>query len=583
MTINHDDFTAPETVIENIFYNAEGRIRRIDYRQGAFTEMQYDPETLFLERIASQAAGLPIQDLTMTFNGNGSITEITDGLAGADPGFGHVDRTGRFRYDFKNQLVGIERYGVEAVFEYAEGGSFSRNDEFAEGETLAPAPDAATKLIPVGSADKPYAFDAFGEIASSPSLSATVFDAYGRLIRSQTESHDVFYGYDQTGRRVYKQVVPLNGTDDPELYLYPLETFEVGPKGEESFVNIGSTRLVRMEHGTGKWFYYLKDHLDSSDYLIASDGVPVEQMLYKAYGTEHQPEVLNPRWADHLVQNAAAVPREKTHHRFTGKYLDDDTGLYYYGARYYDPALGRFISPDPLYLADPERCTIHMVSCNLYAYANNNPMAFIDPTGLEITVAGDEAYRRQVEESLQRIDPTARVDRETGEISQSWLHGLWLDIVDFFVPGSGYDTGRELINRAIESEQTTTIRFDAGKAAAGPVDGTDPRTTPADVEISYDPAYLPSVPEFDPATGNVTPVPFDPGIILGHEIIHATHRMAGQHAGWDPVNYTALDGTPHTDRDEEVRTVGVGGTTRPDDITENDLREMLGINPRNDY
>ena len=80
-------------------------------------------------------------------------------------------------------------------------------------------------------------------------------------------------------------------------------------------------------------------------------------MLYKAYGTEHKPEALAPAWASHLADVAAELPREKTHHRFTGKYLDDDTGLYYYGARYYDPALGRFISPDPLYVGDPEQCT----------------------------------------------------------------------------------------------------------------------------------------------------------------------------------------------------------------------------------
>jgi RHS repeat-associated protein len=584
VTIEHEDFTAPEKVIENIAYNAEGRIRRIDYRAGASTDMTYDPETLFLTRIVSQAAGLPLQDLAMTFNENGSITEIVDALAAGQPGRGHVNRSGRFRYDFKNQLISFERYGVTSEFAYAPAGTFTRNDELESGATLAGPATAPTRLLPAGTAAKRYAFDGFGQIVSSPTLRGTVFDAQGRLIRAQTANHEVFFGYDQTGRRLYKRIVPIGDPAAAQLYLFPLESFEVGPRGEESFVHIGSTRLVRMEHGTGRWFYYLKDHLDSSDYVISSAGVPVEQMLYRAYGTEHLPEQLNPAWGQHVADIAGEMPREKTHHRFTGKYLDDETGLYYYGARYYDPSLGRFISPDPLYVADPERCTTNPIACNLFAYANNNPLAFIDPTGLDGVVAGDEAYRRSVEESLQRIDPTARVDKETGEISQSWLHGLWLDIVDFFVPGSGFDAGRDLVSRMVESEQTTTIQFAAGDAAAGPVDPTiDFTTTPGDAVINYDPAFTPPLDEFDPSTGTVTAVVPDPGIVLGHEMIHATHIMAGQISGVSPVAYTGLDGSVRMAMDEEARTVGVGGTSRPDDITENNLREMIGLNPRNHY
>ena len=540
VTIEHPDFAGPETVIEDIVYNAEGRIRRIDYRQGAFTEMTYNPDTLFLTRIVSEARGnVLLQDLTMTFNQNGSITEIVDGLTGSD--FGHIDRSGRFEYDFKNQLTRIERYSETAVFAYTEAGAFERNDEFDRGTTLASAPDAETGLIPTGSAAKPYTFDGFGQIATSPMLTGTVFDAYGRLIRAQTATHDVFFGYDQTGRRIYKQVTPHDAPDASETYLFPMQSFHVGPRGEESFVNIGSARLVRMEHGTGRWFYYLKDHLDSSDYVITSDGVPVEQMLYRAYGTEHQAETLSPDWAQHVTDVSAQLPREKTHHRYTGKYLDDATGLYYYGARYYDPALGRFVSPDPLYMSDPERCGTNPIACNLFAYANNNPMAFIDPTGLDGVVAGDEAYRRQVEENLRRIDPTVRVDSETGEISQSWLHGVRLDIVDFFVPGLGFETGRELVSRVIESEQTTTIRYDPGNAA---VSGADPTvdwiTTPGDAVIDYDPSYTPPLPEFDASTGTVSNQPADPGIVIGHEMIHATHVMAGQVSGVAPARYTGL-------------------------------------------
>ena len=278
------------------------------------------------------------------------------------------------------------------------------------------------------------------------------------------------------------------------------------------------------------------------------------------------------------------MPREKTHHRFTGKYLDDSTGLYYYGARYYDPELGRFTTPDPLYMSDPERCSTNAIACNLFAYANNNPMAFIDPTGLDGVVAGDATFKRQVEENLQRIDPTARVDKETGKISQSWINGAWLDVKNFFTGSNEFKSGRELIQRVVDSPQTTTIQFKANDAATDRTDrSVDWTKTPGNAVIDIDPSFTPKLPEFNAATGKVTEVNVDPGVAIGHELIHATHIMAGQISGTGPSDYTGLDGKPFRSMNEEARTVGVGGTTRPDDITENDLRSMKGINSRNNY
>ena len=119
-----------------------------------------------------------------------------------------------------------------------------------------------------------------------------------------------------------------------------------------------------------------------------------------------------------------------------------------------------------------------------------------------------------------------------------------------------------------------------------PTDPTkDPTTTAGGAIIMYDPAAARTrtSPEFDRSTGVTSTNPADPGIVLAHEQIHASHIQAGQISGMGAATYTGLDGTPHTSMDEEARTVGVGGTPRPDDITENQLRDMIGILPRNNY
>ena len=64
------------------------------------------------------------------------------------------------------------------------------------------------------------------------------------------------------------------------------------------------------------------------------------------------------------------------HYKFTGKEIDRESGLYYYGARYYDPVLGRFISADSIVQSPGDPQTL-----NRYSYCRNNPLLYTDPSG----------------------------------------------------------------------------------------------------------------------------------------------------------------------------------------------------------
>lgn len=73
--------------------------------------------------------------------------------------------------------------------------------------------------------------------------------------------------------------------------------------------------------------------------------------------------------------------------RFVGKENDKETGLYYFGARYMEAMIGRFISPDPVGPVDPMRggiswkILLNPQGLNRYAYGFNNPYRYIDPDG----------------------------------------------------------------------------------------------------------------------------------------------------------------------------------------------------------
>ena len=111
--------------------------------------------------------------------------------------------------------------------------------------------------------------------------------------------------------------------------------------------------------GTGSISYFHADHLGSTSVLTDGNGTSEEDLVYYPYGETFT----NTGTAD-------------VAYKYTGKERDGSTGLYFYEARYYDAALGRFISadtivPDP---TDPQ-------AFNRYSYVINNPLRYTDPTG----------------------------------------------------------------------------------------------------------------------------------------------------------------------------------------------------------
>lgn len=79
-------------------------------------------------------------------------------------------------------------------------------------------------------------------------------------------------------------------------------------------------------------------------------------------------------------------PFDNVNQEFTGKERDAESGLDYFGARYYGSALGRMTSPDPrtgtmLHVINPQRW-------NMYAYGLNNPLSYVDPDGRDAIAVG---------------------------------------------------------------------------------------------------------------------------------------------------------------------------------------------------
>jgi len=135
--------------------------------------------------------------------------------------------------------------------------------------------------------------------------------------------------------------------------------------------------LLLKELGEEATYYYHPDHLGSVSVVSNHRGEPYERVEYLPFG-EIWIEEADPATAGYIP------------FRFTSKELDEETGLYYYGARYYEPATSRWMSPDPAGFelinpmdedGEPRAGYSVIEALNWYAYVSNNPVKYVDPTG----------------------------------------------------------------------------------------------------------------------------------------------------------------------------------------------------------
>ncbi len=216
------------------------------------------------------------------------------------------------------------------------------------------------------------------------------YDAENRMI-SATLNFTTVYQYDGDGRRVAKINCPGTGTCTAATTGASAVWYVYDAAGNLA-VEYGASSMASALPCTT--CYVMPDHLGSTRVMMDQNGNAVAGGChdYLPFGEEiYSPVGQRP---------TSCYPANfKSGMLFTGKERDMESGLDYFGARYFSGAQGRFTSPDPLHfhaemLTDPQRF-------NLYAYVRNNPLKFVDPKGEEIELVGKEEERRKILEALR--------------------------------------------------------------------------------------------------------------------------------------------------------------------------------------
>ncbi|PYN56685.1 MAG: hypothetical protein DMD94_06785 [Candidatus Rokuibacteriota bacterium] len=326
--------------VSSIAYNARGQQTELRHANGVTSTWTYHPTNFRLTGRTTAGAAGPLQSLAYASDAAGNVTQIQDALftgsrtftydalnrlTSASGGFGgggaHVSQS--YHYDAIGNLV--EKAGV--LYTYGDplhpSAVTSRTDGLA------------------------YTYDANGNMVTGGGR-ALVWDPDNRLSAVTVGGGtSVTFAYDPNGVRVRKAT-------SAGVTRYPFPDYEIDPYGVVTKYVGGVAK-----RSTGATFYYHNDHLGGVNVVTDGSGAPVQLVEYDPWG-----------------QVSRAEGDADLTHRFTGKELDPETGLYYYGGRYHDAVLGRFVSADPFVPApgNPQ-------ALNRYSYVVNNPVNLVDPSG----------------------------------------------------------------------------------------------------------------------------------------------------------------------------------------------------------
>jgi len=367
-----------EQIIDSVKYTPLGQMTIINYANGTIATSTYDSTQnyrLTKKQISTTTPAVEanwFQNLIYDYDDVGNITEIVETAPN------QLAKTATFGYDDLYRLTSASITDYQSsqenlTFAYDEIGNITSKTGVGNYTYGNDNPYQASIINSVN-----YIYDDNGNLINDGTR-AMYYDYKDRMIDVTilANNRKTAYYYDHTKQRIVKQDAQTNA-----YRVYPNKYYEKTSSGiEDRYVYLGNLRILTDEKisQTASLYYNFSDHLNSSSITLDSNGNYVNLADYYPFGSARiniQPGAYNPTY------------------KFTDQEYDSESGIYYFGARFYDQRIGRFVQSDPLSLSLANEGELknltgngqkHLLSnpqnLNYYSYAGNNPIIYIDPDG----------------------------------------------------------------------------------------------------------------------------------------------------------------------------------------------------------
>ena len=415
--------------LQRLEYDKFGQRALLLDGNGVKTNFAYVPDSRRLQSITTVKGTAPYQKLLYTYDPVGNLKTFVNDIPIPPPNQFGGPSTQTFTYDDLYRLtnaVGQYQHSGDKTNKYATTIAYDNihnivskvqtNDVVQSSGQVNPVHETTYSFAYTYGGPRPHAPTKVGSLNFSYDASGcqigwtndqnsnrrdSVFDEDGRIKSITTNGQEITYRYDDAGNRVVKR-----GPAGETIYVNQYLTIRDSQVAQKD-IFVGSTRLAtklakQTKPGGGggtanpfekDLFMYHPDHTGSSRDVTDVAGLVFQHNEYFPYGETWVKEKSNIEWTPNM---------------FTGKELDEETGLYYVGARYYDPRISQFLSTDPALAKGPEPALDNAKAVSVYGYGINNPTRYIDPEGLDpkdtlTRVANGQENRLSNGESNQRL------------------------------------------------------------------------------------------------------------------------------------------------------------------------------------
>lgn len=347
---------AADSLIVQYTYDAAGRLVREDKGNGTATTYDFDTAG----RLTSVEHLAPDDAVNARF-------DYTYDAANRRATMSTLDGDWAYTYDARGQLIravftstNIEIPDQDLTYEYDALGNRIRT--VMAGETSNYSSSALNQYRSVGETN--YSYDLDGNLIEEDGpdgIKTYTYNSFNQLVQVDTPDGTWEYEYDAFGNRIAKVVdgVRTEFLLDPTGIVDVLAEYDAIGNRTKSFAHGLGLELASTSTDD---YYYDFDALGSTAGLTGAAGSYVNEYAYQPFGRT-------------LLSNETVA----NSYEYVGEYgvTNEDNGLHFMRARFYDASLGRFTSKDPLRLGGGD--------FNFYRYAANNPVENIDPLGLFVT------------------------------------------------------------------------------------------------------------------------------------------------------------------------------------------------------